>query len=315
MLNWLSKSKKEAGWLAISLAPERVQYVHGQFAPGGKSVVPRLGASGGGAARTVNPEKFLRDLHAERYQCSTLLRPAEYQMLLVEAPNVPAAELKSAIRWRVKDLVDYPIDDAAIDVLDIPPEQGSAVQRGHSMYAVAARNSVIESHIRAFEEAKVPLSVIDIPEMAQRNIAALHEVEGRGLALLHIDRDIGLLTINFGGELYLARRMDIGFEALRAANGEAREALFNRIVVELQRTFDHFERQFRFIAVSGLLVGPQPEDIGLVGHLAANLSMDVKPVDLAGKIAFGRAGAPDAATQWSLFHLLGASLRHETRAL
>lgn len=314
MLGWLAKSKQEPGWLVLSLGPDSLQFVHGQFAPGGRSTVKRVGDSHQPGGQGAAPDKLLRDLHVERYHCATLLRPDEYQMLLVEAPNVPPAELKSAIRWRVKDLVDYPVDNATIDVLDIPPEQGAAAQRSHSMYAVAARNAVIEARVRAFEAAKVPLSVIDIPETAQRNIAALHEVEGRGLGLLHLERDAGLLTINYAGELYLARRVDIGFEALRAATGEAREALHNRLVVELQRTFDHFERQFRFIAVSGLLVGPMPEDVGLVPVLAENFAMQVRAIDLAERIAF-ESGVPDAALQWSLFHLVGASLRHDPKVL
>lgn len=313
MLEWFRKSRKEPGWLSILLGPEHIQFVHGRFMPGGKSHVTRFGMGDAGAAPAAATDKLLRELRVERYQCTTLLGASEYQMLLVEAPNVPQAELKSAVRWKVKDMVDYPVANATIDLLDIPGEEGASSQRGRSLYAISARNEVIEGRMRAFEQSGIPLAVIDIPETAQRNIAALYEEEGRGLAFLHMEADSGLLTISSGGELCLARRMDTGFEALRKAEGEARESLFNRIVVELQRTFDHFERQFRFVAVGGLVLGPLPEETGLEAHLAANLAMSVRPADLADKLAFV-GGKPDNATQWKLFHLIGASLRHEAKA-
>src|SRR3989338_8945950 len=38
--------------------------------------------------------------------CTTLLRHGQYQMLQVEAPQVPSEERRQAIRWRVKEMVD-----------------------------------------------------------------------------------------------------------------------------------------------------------------------------------------------------------------
>ena len=40
----------------------------------------------------------------------------------------------------------------------------------------------------------IPLEVVDVPELAQRNLAHLLELEGRGLALLALDERGGLLT-------------------------------------------------------------------------------------------------------------------------
>src|SRR6266850_1315246 len=54
-----------------------------------------------------------------------------------------------AVEKRIKDLLDYHVDDATLDVLDIPPESGPA-GRTHSMYAVAARNEVIKERVKTF---------------------------------------------------------------------------------------------------------------------------------------------------------------------
>jgi negative regulator of sigma E activity len=39
----------------------------------------------------------------------------------------------------------------------------------------------------------------------------------------------------------------------------------------------------------------------------------VERVDLLERLSFGGRDAPDAAAQWQLFHLIGASLRNETK--
>jgi len=310
-MRWFGKTQKEPGWMAIALDDRGASYVHGVADGAGGAAIGRFGRTEAGSGAG---EKLARDLQAERYQCVTLLQPGQYQMLVVDAPNVPQAELKSAIRWRIKDLLDFHVDDATVDVLDIPAEGGAAA-RPHSMYAVAARNEVIQAQVRAFEAAHIPLSVIDVPEVAQRNLSALHEAEGRGAALLYFNDEFGLLTITRGGELFLARRIDIGMRQMLEADADARGALFGRIVLELQRSFDHFDRQFHYVAVSKLVLGPEPRETGLLEHLGANLDLPVERADLAGKLAFDAADVPDAATQWRLFHLIGASLRREDKAL
>ena len=312
-MKWFGTAQKEPGWLAIALSEAELRFVHGRFTTTGRSAIARYG-SARLDARPDAVEKLAKDLHFDRYECATLLRPGEYQLLLVEAPTVPQAELKSAIRWRIKDLLDYHVDDATLDVLDIPPETDLA-GRSHSMYAVAARNEVIRERVKTFESARIPLTAIDIPEVAQRNISALHETEGRGAALLYFNNEFGLLTVTNRGELFLARRIDIGLKQILGAGPEARAELFARVVLELQRSFDHFDRQYRYVQIAKLLIGPEPEETGLYEHLKTNLDIPVEHVDLPGRLSFNGQGNPDIATQWQLFHLIGASLRYEAKAL
>ncbi len=131
----------------VATREHQLSFVHGSFAPSGKSAITRFGTA------EVEPkphalEKLARELHFDRYECATLLHPGEYQLLLVEAPAVPQAELKSAIRWRIKDMLDYHVDDAAMDVLDIPVEN-DAPGKSHYMYAVAAKNETVKAQKHA----------------------------------------------------------------------------------------------------------------------------------------------------------------------
>ena len=284
---------------------------HVQPVTDGKPVVTVCGVAPGQGMNAQALEKVGREMHFARYHCTTILSPQEYQMLVVEAPNVPPAELKTAMRWRVKDLLDFHIDDAMIDVLDIPPEKSGAA-RAHSMYAVAARNSAVERRVSLFDSAKIPLEVIDISEMAQRNIAVRLEETGRGLALLSFDDNSGLLTVTYNGELYLARHLDLGWEQMASADEAAKQGQFDRITLELQRSLDNIERQYPFISISRLWLAPMPEAEALRAYLTSNLYVAVAVLDLNDVFDFSRVPAVGALDNQARFFLtLGASLRHE----
>ncbi|MGQ0510912.1 MAG: agglutinin biogenesis protein MshI [Betaproteobacteria bacterium] len=313
-MGWgLKREKTEQGWLSISMRPGALSYVHGRRNGGGKCTILRCGTQAL-AGEFEGADRVARELGFSRYQCSTLLEQGQYQVLQVEAPNVPQIELRTAIRWRVKDLLDYHVDDATIDVLDVPPDPGGG-GRTHYMYAIAAQNALILECIGRFEAAKIPLKVIEVEETAQRNVATLYESGNRGVALLHVGERNGLLTINFRGELYLARRIEIGMKQLLSAQGEARDDLLGRIALEVQRTFDHFDRQFPFVAIEKLLLGPEPAASGLSGHLAQNLGLPVESVKLGEAVGYDAGVSLDAEGEWRMFHLLGASLRLEEKAL
>ena len=309
-MRFFNKTKKTESWLSFAMLADGIAAASIVRVAGSKPAVQTCVFYGGIVGADVL-EKAGRELRAATYHCTTILAGGEYQMLAVEAPNVPADELKTAVRWRLKDMLDFHVDDATIDVLDIPADKNAAVRTNHGMFAVAARNSVIEKRQAVFAEAKVGLSVIDIPEMAQRNISTLLEPEGRGLAMLSFGADGGLLTVTFTGELYLSRRIDVTLEQLLDADHDRKHASFDKITLELQRSLDHFDRQFHFISVSKLLLAPSGVT-GLEEYLSSNLYTPVQTMDLAD--ALDISGIPelqDKAAQQRFFFTIGAALRHE----
>ena len=313
-MRFLKKSRQAEGWLALTQLP--------QAEPGWQAAVVarpatatdmpqvKLAAHFPGIASTDALERMGRDLRAAQFRCSTMLAAGDYQMLSLDAPAVPPEELKTAVRWMLKDMLDYHVDDATIDVLAVPADKLPG-QRGNNMFAVAARNSLIEARQKLFAAAKIPLSVIDVPEMAQRNIAALLEAPGRGLALLSLGAEGGLLTITHEGELVLARRLEVPLADLLEPEEERRLAAFDKLTLLLQRSLDNCERQFHAVTLSRLVLAPSTV-AGLDEYLGRNLYTPVNALDLAD--VFDLAEAPqlqDAAVQQQFFLTLGAALRHE----
>ena len=301
------------GWTALRFVnPRGVQLVQVTgLTTGGRPVVSRCEyVLLDGDGRSL--ERVRKEAKLKRWRCTMLLEPGEYQMLMVEAPNVPAAELKSALRWRVKDLLDYPVEEATLDVLEIPAP-GAAAGRGKMVYAIVARSSLLKERMARLVSAKVPLRVIDIPEMAQRNLANLYE-PASGVALLAFDGSGGLLTVTHGGELYLARRIEVTLSQLQDVDEAAAREHFERVTLELQRSLDHVDRQFHFIALAKLVIGPLPETVGLREHLAASLGIAVESMNLAALLDLEAVPELlDAGEQCGYFHALGAALREEAR--
>lgn len=310
---FFAKTKKNPGRMAISLQNDGICAAHVMRQPEGKPVVELAAFYPCEAASFQSTvEKMAKDLGISRYRCATLLASGQYQMLLVDAPNVPSDELKTAIRWRLKDMLDFHVDDATIDVLDIPADKHAAA-RNHSIYAVVAHNQVIRERQNLFSNAKIPLSVIDIPEMAQRNVSTMLSEDGRGLAFLSFTEQDGLLTVTYADELYLSRRIDVSLSQLQQTDEERRNACFDRITLELQRSLDHFDRQYHFITVSKLVLSPLGEaGSRLRDYLSSNLYVPVEMLDL--ETVFDLSKVPDlrqAELQQRYFMTLGTGLRQE----
>jgi MSHA biogenesis protein MshI len=314
LISSLFKPKaREAGWFAICLGGHGVHLAKIEFV-GAMPRVVRCEYHETGTVSAAALEKLRRDANIGGHGFTTLLAPGEYQMVLVEAPNVPADELKTAIRWKIKDGLNYHIDDATVDVLQIPSNKYGS-DRVQSMYAIAAPNATIQKRIALFEQAKIGLDVIDIPEMALRNIAALFEQEDRALVLLAFDDNGGLMTFTSGGELFLSRRMDITAGQLQDASETLREQYRDRVELELQRSLDYFDRQFNHIPVSRVLVGA-PDNAGLVEFLAKAVDAKVEKLDLSQVMDIG--AVPELADSGFVARALpalGAAMRQEKKSL
>ncbi|HEV7821269.1 MAG TPA: agglutinin biogenesis protein MshI, partial [Burkholderiales bacterium] len=278
-MGWFAKKHSQPGWLALGLHPDRVDLVHITRGAHRKPAIVLCDSyrREGSFAETLL--RLRKEVRLDQYRCTTLLKNEDYQMHQVDAPNVPAAELKTAVRWRVKDLIDYPIETATVDVLDVPLD-GNVQARNHQVYAVTARNSAVEACAGLFNDAGVPLEAIDIPDLAQRNIAALFEPAERGIAMLAFYEKEGMLTFTRAGELYLVRRIDVTLAQLSDPDAERRNQYFERVGLELQRSLDHFDRQYSYVPLSKLLLAPLPPDNGLPQYLAPNISLPVESVDL-----------------------------------
>lgn len=265
---------------------------------------PAAGADGRSAA--------LRGAALPRVPVSAVLKPEDYQLALVEAPEVPPAELRAAMRWRLKDTIDFRIEDAVIDVFDVPDHNRGG--HGRMMYAVAARRGAVDGYASAL--TGVPnFDVIDVPELCLRNLAALLPAAAAGVALLHLDATSATIVLVRGRTFYLARHMDLHSEAGKGAilDPHARVDAAG-VVLELQRSLDYYERHFDQPPITRIAVAPSgPRATALAHDLGTDTGFEVSTLDLNALLSCSTPIEP--AAQASCLLAVGAALREEHRSL
>ena len=246
----------------------------------------------------------LRAAGIPRIPVSTVLGPQDYQLALVEAPEVPPAELRAAMRWRLKDSIDFRVEDAVIDVFDVPDQNRGG--HGRMMYAVAARRSAVHAHTQALA-ATPGFDAIDVPELCLRNLAALLPMASAGVALLHLGEANASIVLVRGKTFYLARHVDLSAEGQGRINAAG-------VVLELQRSLDYYERHFDQPPITRIAVSPAGARADeLARDLGRETGFEVGTLDLNALVS---CKMPiEASAQASCLLAVGAALREEHRSL
>lgn len=266
----------------------------------------------------VEHEKLLaqkvREFSLGKHDCTTVMGLGEYSVLSIDAPDVPPAELRAAVRWQVKDLIDFHIDDAVIDVFDAPASAAHGQQ--NKLYVVVSKLSAVRERVDHLQDAEANLTTIDIPEMVLRNIMACLPENEAGVAMVYLTRERGLIVVARQSTLYFARTLDIGFQYLNQGGNDGsglsleNNAAFDKLVLEVQRSLDYYDRYFAQPPVAGLVLAPTEEPIaGLDEYINQALGLSVRHLDL-GEIVDCESPL-STAQQAHCLPAIGAVLRQE----
>lgn len=130
-------------------------------------------------------------------------------------------------------------------------------------------------------KAKLDLSSIDIPELSLRNLLVL-EQHDKATALLRLSSTGGALIVAWRGELCSFRRFnDLNIAHFSSSDLMGRQALLERLALEVQRTADAFERQFYGTSIERVWVEQSVPDIDLVQQLAPHVSIRLHAFELS----------------------------------
>lgn len=251
----------------------------------------------------------LRMAGLARAPVSTVLGADEYQLAMIEAPDVLPAEMRAAVRWKLREAIDFHVDDAIVDVFDLPA-QGRRAQ-GRMMYAVAARRAAVGEHAARLEGVK-GFDVVDVPELCLRNLAALAPGAANGVALLHVGPTLATAVLVRGDTLYLARHLDLQ-STLRFDGAEARVDAAN-VALQLQRSLDYYESHYDQPPIGEIVVAPSgARATALAQELANETGLRVHTFEFAEQ--FECREVPDPEMQSACLLAAGAALRAEKRSL
>ncbi|RZS52232.1 hypothetical protein [Sphaerotilus mobilis] len=312
-----SVRRQQPGWLAVAPAGEAARAAHVVWPTG--ELRPQLRWAG--SAAWQEPAAGLSQLRKapelRGLRSVALLQREHYQLLPLDAPDVPRESWRDAMRWRLKDMVDFPVEDAGIDLLEIPAD---ASQRGRASLLVAvAPRRALEALVQCGDEARMPWQAIDLPDTALRNLCTLSEEGQRGVALLWLGERHGSLVITAMGELLVARPIELTLaqvEPDRTASSEPglahtpeATAAWDRAALEILRTLDHCERLFNRVGIGRLQVCPG-HAAGFIAHLGGLVDLPVLPYDLAAQVDIAAVPAlAEPAEQARYLCAIGAALR------
>jgi MSHA biogenesis protein MshI len=263
-------------------------------------------------------ERTLQELDLGRTPVSAVIGAGDYQIVQVEAPDVPAAELRQATRWRLRDQFDFPIESATIDLFDVP----ATARRGRArmLFAVAAHGGAVENIGGTLGRATPGFDVIDIPELCQRNLGALLPQDNKGLALLVLRKQFAQLVLTRNGQLYLTRRFELGQRAPASpdtldydvATGQA-QIDSSSLALELQRSLDYYESHFDQSAIGDLVIAPGgARASALATALSAETGLRVSTLNLADCVDV--ADGVSVPEGWLPYMAIGAALRADAAA-
>ncbi|WP_390614977.1 MSHA biogenesis protein MshI [Maricurvus nonylphenolicus] len=236
--------------------------------------------------------------------CNVVLPPHEYNLLLVEAPNVPAEEMREAVRWRIKDLVTTPLDQTLIDIFHLPKD--SSRSGTPMLYVVTTPSETVMETIRLIEDANLTLQYIDVTELALRNLAESVADDQRGLALVKLQQGRGSLSLLRHGSLYLSRQFELPY------NGGLLDDLpEDQLVLELQRSLDYYERQMGQAPPSAIyLCGENITADKITDSIRNSLTANVDVLDMSSSLSFN-GDVDDALLQLCATAIGGALRRPE----
>jgi MSHA biogenesis protein MshI len=243
----MAKQGHNRGCLGLEISGDGIAIAHVQGNHGARPTLK--GCEFISAAAITSKTVTLRDrisaLGLNKVPCNWVLVNPDYNLLLVEAPKVPEQEMREAVRWRIKDLITFSVEDAVVDVFPLPSDG----TRGAAMsYVVVTQKSQIQEIVDTAGKAKITLNSIDIGELALRNLADYQGADGRGACLIRLRQGRGSLALIKQAQVYLSRQFDLPYNA-----GLLDDLPEDNLVLELQRSIDYYERQLGQVPPGQLL--------------------------------------------------------------
>jgi len=310
----LGKETISKGVVALSFSPDGIAMAISQYT----TDTPALTHCE--FIHTNNKQTVLKELtekhHLEHYDCTLVLSSDDYRLISIEAPNVTDDELAEAIRWKIADLIEFPIEDAVIDYYTLPSSQRANSNK--MLEIIASPQSAIQPLVDLCKQCNLPLKIIDIQETTLRNLAALLPENERGIAVLHLQKTTGRIIIEQQNSLYLSRKLAIGFERLGVTESLLSDTQITMeqggLALDIQRSFDYVESFYGLPPISGIAVIPLAENTQeLLNFLNHNHGITARIMDLSAIIE-GDALLDDS-TQSLCAPVIGATLRNTIEAL
>ncbi len=216
----------------------------------------------------------------QKSPCHCLMARHDVQLIQIEKPQVPAEELAQAVKWKIKDLIHYDVEQAVVDTFELPRSPKTPAE---FINAVVASEAVVRQYVDAIRQAELDLQVLDVHELVTRNYWLSRQNEAANTAMiLQLTDNESYITIYHQQDLYVSRDIKTGLLAVDAAQGQGEET-YDAVLLEIQRSMDYFESSYGLGQTQKILVFPQTASTGRMARYLQNyLHADLEFIEISG---------------------------------
>lgn len=316
MLKLFKKKAQSAGLVGLSVSNERISLAQISRRISRDSASPFLEKCASLELPSLQQASEILSRYVDEQElkgatCNYVLRPRDYNLYLIESPLVEPQELRSAVRWKIKDLLDIPAEQAAIDVFPVPEDAFQG--RSKMLYVVAAQKSRIQSIVELVSRCDLSLGSIDIPELAMRNISSQFLSDEHGLAFMDLRKTGSTLNMSRAGQLYLTRKINTQLDN-NVMDSPDWESLRDRLVLEIQRSLDYYESQMAQNPISQMVLASRVAGTQrMADSLGEVMSVKVSVLDCASRLEHAEDIEPEQ--QRACMVAIGGALRADQAAV
>jgi MSHA biogenesis protein MshI len=207
--------------------------------------------------------------------CQIILAPSLYQLHLMDVPQVPEEEIAKALRWQLKGLIDYPLNDIAVDAFLVPPH-GVGTRR-KKVFAAITLQSALLNKISFLEQCLLNVAAVSIAEMAlSKLISLLHLSSDAPCLVISFDEEVCQLHLYYEDNLYLYRTLFIN-RSITQPNASANQDM----LLEIQRSIDYCLTELKLPEPKRIVFTPSLyKATDLITFLKEALDKDVTVMDI-----------------------------------
>lgn len=258
-LLWKKDKKNHDGCVGLECSPEGVAICHVEYGDEGHIVTAcAFLPQNNNEPQAEQIARWLEQQGLTGLPCHYVLHPSEYELLLLDAPDVDESEVNDAVQWRVKDLISRPMQDVVVQSFQLPADAYRG--RMKMIYVAVVERALIKNRLRLIREAGLRPHVLDITELALLNVARfLPEMSHQGVGLLRLRSSGGLMMLGHRGDMYFTRTVETGLRGFGSENGGLQlstDAVVDNLSLEIQRSLDYYETQLGKGMVNRMYVLP-----------------------------------------------------------
>ncbi|MEY3182523.1 MAG: hypothetical protein RLZ35_508 [Pseudomonadota bacterium] len=294
MLDKWTKRKEAPGAVGIYFCQDSISMVHldTDSAP-----IPTILAYQHVTCRSENEKKIALQSFVEKHAletmaCHAIIELQDYKVTLLDAPPVSDNELIPSVRWMLKDVINYPLDEACVDIFHVPLAR--ARDNAKLIYAVVTPLKVMIGIENIIKNSGLSLHSLGIPELALKNTLSFFKYVKHGSLLIYLHNNMGKLIIMDEKYIHMIRNIDL------------RDNPSETLILEIQRYLDYSNTLFRQNLCLSFLLTPNPLNDDIAPKLKSTLETETTQIDFSS--FFSNGSDIPIAYQTPLLIALGAAL-------